>query len=213
MKKLFTQGRLAVLIIVLVLVIDQIIKIAVKTSMFYHESIRITDWFYIYFTENNGMAFGMTLVNKMVLSLFRIVAIGVLGWYLFRQIRHGARTVYVACLTLVFAGAIGNVIDSIFYGAIFSESTYSGVATFVSAGEGYADWLYGRVVDMFYFPLFEFDWPAWMPVVGGNHFIFFAPVFNLADAAISCGTIALLIFYSKTFGESFSLFGKNNTSK
>ena len=110
------------LTVIVLLVIDQAIKIEVKTSMCLHESIRVTDWFYISFIENNGMAFGMTLVNKMVLSLFRIVAIGVLGWYLFRQIRHGARTVYVACLTLVFAGAIGNLIDCMFYGLIFNAS-------------------------------------------------------------------------------------------
>ena len=143
----------------------------------------------------------------------RLVFSGFILWYITKLVKAKYKNGYITCISLIFAGAIGNVIDSIFYGAIFSESTYSSVATFVPAGEGYAEWLYGRVVDMFYFPLFEFDLPAWMPVVGGNHFIFFAPVFNLADAAISCGTIALLIFYSKSFGESFSLFGKNNTSK
>lgn len=117
------------------------------------------------------------------------------------------------CISLIFAGAIGNVFDSIFYGAIFSESTYTNIASFVSIGEGYTDRLYGKVVDMFYFPLFEFDWPSWTPFIGGKHFIFFSPIFNLADAAISCGTIAILAFYPHTFGESFSLFKKTSAYK
>ena len=195
-----SKSILAIVVILVTIILDQLIKIIIKTNFHYGESVHVTDWFYLTFIENNGMAFGMQVS-------------GFILWYITKLVKAKYKNGYITCISLIFAGAIGNVIDSIFYGAIFSESTYSSVATFVPAGEGYADWLYGRVVDMFYFPLFEFDWPAWMPVVGGNHFIFFAPVFNLADAAISCGTIALLIFYSKTFGESFSLFGKNNTSK
>lgn len=197
MKKLLTKGQLSVLIVVLVLIIDQIIKIGVKTNMYWHESIRITDWFYIYFTENNGMAFGMEIIGKLFLTTFRIVAVGVIIWYLAKAVRRNYKTGFVVCLSLILAGAVGNIIDSVFYGAIFSESTHSAVASFVTPGEGYADWLHGRVVDMFYFPLIETDWPNWMPVVGGDHFIFFSPIFNFADAAISCGIIALVLFYSE----------------
>ena len=205
MKKLFTQGRLAVLIIVLVLVIDQIIKIAVKTSMFYHESIRITDWFYIYFTENNGMAFCMTMINKLVLSIFRIVAIVALGWYLARQLRRRVRMLWLVCLTLVFAGAVGNLVDCMFYGLIFNASSPYYVSYFVPFGEGYAPFLMGKVVDMFYFPIIVTTWPEWMPWVGGDEFIFFSPVFNFADACISVGVILLLLFCRKELSQiSFS---------
>lgn len=193
------------LTVIVLLVIDQAIKIEVKTSMCLHESIRVTDWFYISFIENNGMAFGMTLVNKMVLSLFRIVAIGVLGWYLFRQIRHGARTVYVACLTLVFAGAIGNLIDCMFYGLIFNASSPYYVSYFVPFGTGYAPFLMGKVVDMFYFPIIVTTWPEWMPFWGGDEFVFFSPVFNFADSCVSVGVILLLLFCRKELSQiSFS---------
>ncbi len=181
-----------------VLVIDQIIKILVKTGMYWHESIRIADWFYIYFTENNGMAFGMEVFDKLFLTSFRIVAVALIMWYMVRIIREKAYpTGYVVCLSLILSGAIGNIIDSVFYGVIFSESTHSTLATFVPVGEGYADWLYGKVVDMFYFPIIDTNWPEWMPFVGGEHFIFFSPIFNFADAAISCGIVALLLFYGK----------------
>ena len=196
------------MLIVVLLVIDQVIKISVKTGMCLHESIRVTDWFYIVFIENNGMAFGMQVMPKVVQTLMRLVFSGVILWYIWRLAKARFKTGYIVCISLIFAGAVGNVVDSIFYGAIFSESTRMSVSTFVPVGQGYADWLYGRVVDMFYFPLFEFDWPSWMPFVGGEHFIFFSPVFNLADAAISCGTIAVLLFYSHTFSESFALFKK-----
>lgn len=193
------------LTVIVLLVIDQAIKIEVKTSMCLHESIRVTDWFYISFIENNGMAFGMTLINKMVLSLFRIVAIGVLGWYLFRQIRHGARTVYVACLTLVFAGAIGNLIDCMFYGLIFNASSPYYVSYFVPFGTGYAPFLMGKVVDMFYFPIIVTTWPEWMPFWGGDEFVFFSPVFNFADSCVSVGVILLLLFCRKELSQiSFS---------
>lgn len=210
MDKKYNRFWLAVGIIVLTLFLDQLIKIEVKTHMYYGQSIRITDWFYIAFIENNGMAFGMQVMPKAVQTLMRLVFSGVILWYIWRLAKAQFKTGYLVCISLIFAGAVGNVIDSIFYGAIFSESTQMSVATFVPAGQGYADWLYGRVVDMFYFPLFEFDWPSWMPFVGGEHFIFFSPVFNLADAAISCGTIAVLLFYSRTFGESFALFKKKD---
>ncbi len=198
MKKLFTQGKLSVCIVLGVLVIDQIIKILVKTGMYWHESIRIADWFYIYFTENNGMAFGMEVFDKLFLTSFRIIAVALIIWYMVKVIRERSYpTGYVVCLSLILSGAVGNIIDSVFYGVIFSESTHSTLATFVPVGEGYADWLYGKVVDMFYFPIIDTNWPEWMPIVGGEHFIFFSPIFNFADAAISCGIVALLLFYGK----------------
>ena len=192
---LITKGRLATLIIVAILLIDQAIKIWVKTSMTLHESIHITDWFYITFLENMGMAFGMQLGSKIVLSLFRVVAIGVLGYYIWQQVNKNARTGYIVCLSLVLAGAAGNLIDCMFYGMIFNESSPYYLSYFVDFGTGYAPFLMGKVVDMFYFPLIETDWPTWMPFVGGQHFVFFSPVFNFADASISVSVVLLLLFY------------------
>ena len=162
-----------------------------------HESIRITDWFYIYFTENNGMAFGMELFGKLFLTSFRVVAVCLIAWYLFRVVNKHYKTGYIVCLSLILSGAVGNIIDSIFYGEIFSESTRTQIASWVPLGEGYGSWLHGKVVDMFYFPIIDTNWPSWMPFVGGEHFIFFSPIFNFVDAAISCGIIAMLLFYSR----------------
>ena len=192
---LMTKGRLATLIIVAILLIDQAIKIWVKTSMTLHESIHITDWFYITFIENMGMAFGMQLGSKIVLSLFRVVAIGVLGYYIWQQVNKNARTGYLVCLSMVLAGAAGNLIDCMFYGMIFNESSPYYLSYFVDFGTGYAPFLMGKVVDMFYFPLIETEWPTWMPFVGGQHFVFFSPVFNFADASISVSVVLLLLFY------------------
>lgn len=197
MKKFLTKGQLSILIVLVVLLIDQVIKIWVKTHMFLHESIRITDWFFIYFTENNGMAFGMEIIGKLFLTSFRIVAVVLIIGYLIKIIGQGLKTGYIVCISLILAGAIGNIIDCVFYGVLFSESTHSSIATLVPIGEGYIEWFYGKVVDMFYFPIIDTNWPEWMPFVGGDHFIFFSPIFNFADAAISCGIIALILFYSK----------------
>lgn len=188
------KGLLVALFIVLLLVIDQVIKIEVKTGMRLHESIRITDWFYISFIENNGMAYGMTIINKLVLSIFRIVAISVLGYYLCRQIKLGARNFYIACLALVWAGAAGNLIDCMFYGLIFNASSPYYLSYFVPFGQGYAPFLMGKVVDMFYFPLIVTNWPDWVPFWGGDAFVFFSPVFNFADSCISVGVVLLLLF-------------------
>ena len=208
MKKLFTKGRIALLVIFSVLIIDQIIKIWIKTHMYWHESIRVTDWFYIYFTENNGMAFGMEIFGKLFLTTFRIVAVALIGWYLYKIIKKGFKTGYIVCVALILTGALGNIIDSVFYGVIFNESTHSQIASFMPEGGGYSTWFYGKVVDMFYFPIIDTNWPAWMPFVGGEHFIFFSPIFNFADAAISCGIIALLLFYSKYLNESYHSLDK-----
>lgn len=198
MKKNRVKFRswIAVLVALSAIVIDQVIKVAVKLNMYLHESFSVCgDWFYIYFTENKGMAFGMELGGKLFLTCFRLLAVSLLGYYLYRIIRNTKFPVgYIVSIALVFAGAMGNIIDSLFYGEIFTHSM-GRVASLVSFGEGYGDFLYGAVVDMFYFPLFSFDWPAWMPFVGGEHFIFFSPIFNFADACISCSIVSILLFY------------------
>ena len=195
--RLLTNGRMAVLVILAILLIDQAIKIWVKTSMTLHENIHVTDWFYIAFIENNGMAFGMQLGSKILLSLSRIVAISLLGYYICQLVRRGAKTGYIILLSMVLAGAAGNLIDCMFYGLVFNASSPYYVSYFVPFGTGYAPFLMGKVVDMFYFPLIESDWPQWMPFVGGDHFVFFSPVFNFADASISVSVVWLLLFYRK----------------
>ena len=197
LRKIFTNGRLATLIIVAILLIDQAIKIWVKTSMTLHESIHITDWFYICFIENNGMAFGMQLGSKIILSLFRVGAISVLGYYIWLEVGKKARIGYLICLSMILAGAAGNLIDCMFYGLVFNNSSEFYQSYFVPFGTGYAPFLMGKVVDMFYFPLIETEWPQWMPFCGGEHFVFFSPVFNFADASISVGVVMLLLFFRK----------------
>ena len=202
MKKIreyLTDGRLSILLIIAILVIDQVIKIAVKTHMCLGESIHITDWFYIDFIENNGMAYGMTFINKLALSILRLVAIGVIGWYIYKccHASYKVRTRYIVLLSMVVAGAAGNLVDSMFYGLIFNASSPYYVSYFVPFGTGYAGFLMGKVVDMFYFPLIVTTWPDWVPMWGGKEFIFFSPIFNFADASISVGVIAMLLFCRK----------------
>ena len=200
-RNIAKRGWTAAAIVAAILIIDQVIKIWVKTHMTLHEQIEILSWFRIVFIENNGMAYGMELGSKLVLSLFRVVAVGVLIYYMAGQVRNKARWGYVICLAMITAGAAGNIFDSMFYGLIFNGSSESYVSYFVPFGEGYASFLTGKVVDMFYFPLFSFTWPEWVPVVGGQPHVFFSPVFNFADAAISVGVVAMLLFYRKEIGE------------
>ena len=162
-----------------------------------HESIHVFDWFYITFIENMGMAFGMQLGSKIILSLFRVAAICVLGYYIWQQVKKNARTGYIVCLAMVLAGAAGNLIDCMFYGLMFNASSPHYVSFFVPFGSGYAPFLMGKVVDMFYFPLITSQWPEWMPFFGGEHFVFFSPVFNFADASISVSVVLLLLFYRR----------------
>ena len=180
-----------------IVAIDQAIKVAVKTSMYLHQSIRVTDWFQILFTENNGMAFGMEVFNKWFLTSFRIAAVVFLMYYIGRCIKRGMSWGYLVCMTMITAGAAGNIFDCMFYGMIFNNPPAPMVAELVPWGTGYGQLMLGRVVDMFYFPLVEWNWPQWMPFLAGEHFIFFSPIFNFADASISCGVVALVLFYNQ----------------
>lgn len=188
------QAVVSVLIFLVILIIDQVIKISVKTGMTLHQSIRVTDWFYISYIENNGMAWGMSIMPKIMLSLFRLVAIFGIGWYIYKQIQKGSRWLYVVLLSMVLAGAAGNLIDCMFYGMIFSGASSDYTSFFVPWGTGYAPFLEGRVVDMFYFPLIVTNYPDWFPVWGGENFVFFSPVFNFADASISVSVVSILLF-------------------
>ncbi len=214
------QAILVTFIIVLVLIIDQVIKVEVKTNMTLGEHIPVTDWFHIAFVENNGMAFGITLGSKILLTLFRIAAISVIVWYVYRLTSRHMKTGFMICLALIAAGAIGNVIDCLFYGEIFTESTHFAVARFVPWGEGYSNFLTGKVVDMFYFPLIEWNMPGWLwlndiPFLPDayEHCVFFSPVFNFADACISCGVIALILFYHKSLSRYLKIMVEDDKDK
>ncbi len=190
----------ALAIILSVLVADQALKVWIKTTMTLGQEHVIADWFIIHFTENVGMAFGMEFggeYGKLGLSLFRIIAVAAIGYYLYSITKKGASTAVVIAVSLVFAGALGNIIDSTLYGLIFSDS-YAQVATMFPEEGGYAGLFHGRVVDMFYFPLFEGSFPSWFPFWGDRHFLFFNAIFNVADSAITVG-MALIILFQKQF--------------
>lgn len=197
------KSIIAIALVIVLLIIDQCIKLAVKTHMTIGEQIVIFDWFRICFIENNGMAWGMELGSKLFLSLFRIVAVIALLWYVFRLIKRGARMAYILVLSMICAGAAGNIFDSLFYGQLLTASTPFDVSEWTAWGEGYAPMLRGKVVDMFYFPLIHGTFPSWFPLWGGEDFIFFSPVFNFADACISVGVIVLLLFFRKELNETF----------
>lgn len=197
MKRL-SRGHIATLIILVIILIDQCVKFAVKTNMYLGETIEVTNWFKIAFIENNGAAFGMELGSKLFLTIFRIIASIILAYaiyYLCKRPRY--KMGFIASVALIEAGAIGNIIDCMFYGIIFNAPIPPEVATLFPEGGGYAPFFYGRVVDMLYFPLFSFYWPDWTPVVGGEYFEFFRPIFNIADSAICVGVAIILLFYYK----------------
>ncbi len=193
----------SILIILIILIIDQVVKIIVKTNMsLYEQNPVFGNWFILHFVENKGMAFGMNLpgdYGKMILSLFRLAAIVAIGFYLRHLIKLKAHQGLLITLSLIMAGAIGNMIDSAFYGLIFNESTPYQVATAFPEGGGYGTFLHGKVVDMFYFPLISGVYPEWIPRIGGQSFVFFRPVFNIADSSISVAVVILLIYQKKFF--------------
>ncbi len=194
--------RIALITIFLVLIIDQALKIWVKTNMMLGEEfIIIENWFRIHFVENNGMAFGMQIAGdwgKKILSISRVIAISAIGIYLITLIRKKRHAGFIFAMALIFAGALGNLIDSLFYGVIFSDSYYHIAELFPKDG-GYSSFLHGKVVDMFYFPLIKGTFPSWVPFMSGKEFLFFQPVFNIADSAISIGVAILLIWQRKFF--------------
>lgn len=198
------RSLITIITVLIVLVLDQCLKIWVKTNMEYGSEFRIMglDWARIHFVENEGMAFGISLggnTGKLLLSCFRILAVGFLIYIIYKLIRSRESTGLLICFSLILAGAIGNILDSAFYGLIFTESYYQGGLAQYNPAQGYAPFLFGRVVDMFYFPLIDTYWPDWVPLVGGRPFQFFRPVFNVADTAISSGVIALLLFFRSFF--------------
>ena len=165
-------------------------------------------WFHIHFIENPGMAFGIEWggnLGKLGLSLFRIIAICVIGYMLHKMVRKNASIIVLTSISLIFAGAVGNILDSVFYGLIFSESTAIEIATFWPEGGGYTDFLLGKVVDMFYFPIIDSTWPDWMPLLGGNSFQFFEFIFNIADASVFTGTAMVFVFYKHFFKQPDSI--------
>ena len=205
------KAFIAVAVVVAVLLIDQLSKIWVKTHMELYDMYNITDWFKIYFVENNGMAFGIEAGGKLFLSIFRIIAVTFIILYMRKLVKLRYKTSFISFIALILAGAVGNIIDSIFYGVLFEASYPGHVASLVPWGQGYSTLLHGKVVDMLYFPLFSGTFPEWMPFVGGEDFLFFRFIFNIADSAITVGVILLLLFYRKTL--SYSLLSKAEREK
>lgn len=205
------------ILIFLILLADQLLKLWIKTNMHLGEEFSVIgNWFLIHFVENNGMAFGIEFAGeygKIFLSVFRIIAVTGIGWYLLKlSKREDIPMGFVACVALIFAGAVGNIIDSAFYGLIFNES-YGEVAQLFPDGGGYATFLHGKVVDMFYFPLISGRYPDWLPIWGGNDFLFFRPVFNIADSAITTGIFSIVVFYWRLFNRLDQHENKNEAEE
>lgn len=203
-------GKLAAGIVILILLADQIMKIWVKTHFFFGEDYLLTSWWHLHFIENNGMAFGMELWSKLALTFGRIIAVGLLIWALVAVRKHNTlRTGFIVALAMITAGAAGNIFDCVFYGKIFNNPMPPMVAELFPADGGYAGWFEGRVVDMMYFPLFDFVWPDWVPVFGGHYSEFFAYIFNIADASICVGVALLILFYSRDVNVALNILSEH----
>ncbi len=208
-----SSGWLALIIALSVIIIDQAMKIWVKTSFYLGEDLEITPWFHFKFIENNGMAFGLELWNKLFLTFGRIAAVVLFIWFIIKikdssELRKG----FIISVALIAAGAAGNIFDCVFYGKIFNNPMPPALATMFPADGGYAGWFEGRVVDMLYFPFFDFYWPDWVPVVGGKYYEFFAYIFNIADSSICIGVALLILFYSKDASIAFRVISEKNHS-
>ncbi len=190
----------AYLLVFVILVIDQLSKIYIKTNFYLGEEVEVFSWFKILFVENEGMALGTKLpgaYGKLLLTSFRVVAVGGIGYWLHQSIKDKASNILIVAIAMILAGAVGNIVDSIFYGVLFNDSTHT-VANLFS-DQPYGTWMHGKVVDLFYFPFWEGNLPTWMPFVGGQYYVFFKYIFNVADAAISCAVVLLLLFNKKAF--------------
>ncbi len=201
---------MVVAISIAIILADQIMKIWVKTSFYLGEDLPITDWWHLKFIENNGMAFGLELWNKVVLTIGRIVAVALFIWFVL-QIKYaeGIRRGFFVAMALIIAGAAGNIFDCVFYGKIFNNPMPPEIAVAFPEGGGYSGWFEGRVVDMLYFPLFSFHWPDWLPFIGGQYYEFFQYIFNIADSSICIGVALLIFFYSNDASKAFNMIGEN----
>lgn len=222
MRSSATSGRsvavtriwLVTLISIGVVLADQILKFWVKTNFYLGEDLPITGWWHLKFIENNGMAFGLELWNKLVLSLGRIAAVALFIWFVSRVYKsENLRTGFFVAVAMIIAGAAGNIFDCVFYGKIFNNPMPPEVASLFPADGGYAGWFEGKVVDMLYFPLFSFRWPDWFPLVGGQYYEFFQYIFNIADASICIGVALLIFFYSSDASKAFAEIGERSRQK